>query len=143
VHGHGEGGYVRREELRGNGSCGAVWVGEKGSAVAGCRIGEDDACVAVEEFVDVVVFCDEDGAAPVERAAGCEETCFVEQGFGGVVHAGSSPRAFSESGKDAEAVEELEGLFGRFCFEEFFLRFAFRGWFEGYDAAAYAVVPTL
>jgi len=69
VDGHGEGGYVRREELRGNGTHRTVWVGEKGSAVAGCRIGEDDAGVAVEESVDVVVFCDEDGAAPVERGA--------------------------------------------------------------------------
>jgi len=67
----------------------------------------------------------------------------VEDGFCGVIHAGGSTLAFAKGGVDAEAVEELECFFGRFCFEEFFLRFAFRGWFEGYDAAAYAVVPTL
>ncbi len=67
MHGHGECGYVRREELRGDGADGAVGGGEICFQFAGFRVGEDDAGVAVEEFVDVVVFGDEHGSAPVER----------------------------------------------------------------------------
>jgi len=44
-----------------------------------------------------------------------------------VVHAGGSPGAFSESGEDAEALEELEGFFGRFCFEAGVEAFEYRG----------------
>jgi len=120
MHHHGKGGFVRREEFREDGSYGAVGGGEVCSQVAGFRIGEDDAGVAVEESVDVVFFGDENGAAPVERAAGGVETCYM-------VHAGGSPRAFAESGVDAEAVEELEGLFGRFGFEAGTEAFEYRG----------------
>jgi len=35
--------------------------------LSGCRVGENDAGIAVEEFVDVVVFGDEDSSAPAER----------------------------------------------------------------------------
>ena len=96
MHRHGECGYVRREELRGDGADGVpIWGGEICFLVAGYRVGEDDAGVAVEEFVNVVVFGDEHGSAPVERGVGLEESRFVEQGFGGVVHACGSPKAFA------------------------------------------------
>ncbi len=68
MHRHGECGYVRREELRGDGADGVpIWGGEICFLVAGYRVGEDDAGVAVEEFVDVVVFGDEDSSGPAER----------------------------------------------------------------------------
>ena len=108
---------MRREELRGDGADGAVGGGEICFLVAGFRVGEDDSGVAVEEFVDVVVFGDEDRSAPVERSVGLEESRFVEQGFDGVVHAGGSPGSFTEGGEDAEALEEAQGFFGGFCFE--------------------------
>lgn len=108
---------MRREELRWNGADGAVGGGEICFLVAGFRVGEDDAGVAVEEFVDVVVFGDEDRSAPVERGVGLEESRFVEQGFGGVVHACGSPGAFAEGGEDAEALEEAQGFFRGFGFE--------------------------
>lgn len=54
------------QKLRGDGSYGSVGGGEEGSQVAGFGVGEDDAGVAVEEFVDIVVFGDEHGAASVK-----------------------------------------------------------------------------
>lgn len=67
MHRHGESGYLRREELRGDGADGAVGCGEICFLVAGFRVGEDDAGVAVKEFVDVVVFGDKNRSAPVEQ----------------------------------------------------------------------------
>ena len=106
MDGHRESGFVPGEELRRNGSDRAVGGGEEGTEVAGVGVGEDDAGVAVEEFVDVVVFGDEHGSAAIKRGARREQARFVEQGFGGVVHAGGSPGAFAQGSEDAEPVEK-------------------------------------